>query len=110
MQIRSPFLYLVRVIHLPSTCVDAIRYRMCNASSEGSLGSKMMAVYHLFSKMSVNTVLVILTLASVNHFISASAILKSTTLSCWYQVKFSEAILSQNFLGSLIFIMFEVFF
>jgi hypothetical protein len=35
----------------------------------------------------------------VNHFISASAILKSTTLShSWYQVKFSDATLSQNFL------------
>ena len=75
---------------------------MCNAASEGSFGSKTIAVFSpRFARCLSIQFFAIFTLASVNHLISASAILNSTTLShCWYQVKFSSAILPQNFLGS----------
>jgi hypothetical protein len=69
MQTRSFFDTLFRNTFAILPTVDAIRYiEICNASSEGSL-VKNCCFITFFSKMSVNTVFVILTLASVNHFI-----------------------------------------
>jgi hypothetical protein len=71
---------------------------ICNASSEGSLGSKM-AVLSPFSKMSVNTVLVILTLASVNHFIGFSHIKIDYFIPLLVPSKFSEQFYPKIFLA-----------
>jgi hypothetical protein len=86
--------------HLPFfKPVDAIRYRQ----GQGHWSQILWLFYHLFVKMPIDAVLAMFNFASVNHLISASAISNSTTLSHnWYQVKFSSAILPQNFRGSQI--------
>jgi hypothetical protein len=110
---KHDLLFYCSAIHLPFyKRVGAIQYRKYECFFAWVIRFENDCGFvSFFSKMSVNTVFVMFTLASTNHFIWLQP-WKSTTLShSWYQVKFSEQFCPRTFLAhGLIFIFFKVFF